>query len=218
MFSLLSSFTSLSDFTHLARCPKVLVRITIPKSDTELSLWLDNANQVGEPGEYIDDVLARYEHCSTKNSIEHDYVMLLLQAAEQGYDDAVDELWALADAEYFESQGLEQLNRDEMIAARAEFTAKKYQLAHKAALVGGEQSLERLIKGYQQLDPATGGQNYMKALGYADFALLTTQNNDFYRKAVWFKQWLSQRMNYDELVQAQVFTESLLIEAAHGSD
>ena len=38
----------------------------IPTNDTELSLWLDNANQVGEPSEYVDDVLARYEHCSTK--------------------------------------------------------------------------------------------------------------------------------------------------------
>ncbi|MEE2023561.1 hypothetical protein [Alkalimonas mucilaginosa] len=84
--------------------------------------------------------------------------------------------------------------------------------------MGGEQSLERLIRGFQQLDPVTGGQGFIKALGYADFALLITPNNDFYRKADWFKQRLSQRMNYDELVQAQLFTESLLAEAANGSD
>lgn len=187
-----------------------------PGSDTELSLWLDNANQAGEPSEYVEDVLARYERCSKHAATEQNYVVLLLKAAEQGSDDAVSELWAIADPEYFESMGFKQLSRDELIAERAVFTKKKYELAHAAALLGGEQSLERLIKGYQHFDLVTNGQSYYKSVAYADFAMSITQNNDFYRKVDWIKQRISKGMSHDELEQARTLTEKLLAEAVDG--
>lgn len=57
-----------------------------------------------------------------------------------------------------------QLTRDETIANRVKFTEKKFTLAHAVALQGGEESLNRLIKGYQHFDPVTRGQSYYKAV------------------------------------------------------
>lgn len=186
---------------------------SVPKSAAELSLWLDNANRVGEPNELIEDVIARYEQCLKHAGEAQNYVVLLLKAAEQGSDEAVSELWAMGDAEYFDSLGFKHLNRDQLIAERLAFTQKKYDLAHIAALLGGEQSLERLITGYRHFDPVTHGQSYYKSVAYADFAMSTTRNNDFHRKVDWIKQRLLNSMSNDEVEQAQSLTEKLLAEA-----
>lgn len=190
----------------------------VPKSDSELSLWLDDANRAGEPNEFIEDVIARYERCPKHAAEEQNYVVLLLKAAEQGSDDAVSELWAIAEPEYFDSMDFRQLSRDELITERLAFTQKKYDLAHATALLGGEQSLERLIKGYQHFDLATHGQSYYKSVAYANFAMATTRNNDFHRKVDWIKQRLLKSMSNDELDQAQSLTEKLLAEAMNGQN
>lgn len=189
---------------------------SVPKSDSELSVWLDEANSVGEPNEYIEDVLARFDLCSKQPNVEYNYIDLLLIAAEQGSDDAVSLLWAIGEQEYFENLGQEQLSREARIAARVAFTYKKYDLAHKVALQGGEQSLEKLVKGYQHFDPATNGQSYYKSVAYANYAMAITRNNDLYRKVDWIKQRLLNNMsNYDQ-DQAQMMTEKLLSEALIG--
>lgn len=189
---------------------------SVPKSDSELSLWLDKANSAGEPNEYIEDVIARFDQCSKHREDEQNYIALLLIAAEQGSDDAVSLLWAIGEREYFESFGTMQFSREERIAVRVAFTQKKYELAHKVALQGGEQSLERLVKGYQHFDPATNGQSYYKSVAYANYAMTTTRNNDLYRKVDWVKQRLLNSMSNDELDQAQMLTEKLLSEALIG--
>lgn len=186
---------------------------SVPKSDSELSIWLDKANSVGEPNEYIEDVIARFDQCSKQPKDEQNYIDLLLIAAEQGSDDAVSSLWAIGEREYFEQFGTIQLTREEKIAAREEFTQKKYDLAHKVAMQGGELSLERLVIGYRNFDPATNGQSYYKSVAYANYVMATTRNNDLYRKVDWIKQRLLNSMSSDELDQAQMLTEKLLSEA-----
>lgn len=189
---------------------------SVPKSDSELSIWLDNANNVGEPNEYIEDVIGRFDQCSKLPEDEQNYINLMLIAAEQGSDDAVSLLWAIGEQEYFESFGAKQFSREERIATRVAFTQKKYDLAHKVALRGGEQSLERLVKGYQNFDPATNGQSYYKSVAYANFAMAITRNNDLHRKVDWIKQRLLTSMSNDEQDQAQILTGKLLSEALIG--
>ena len=189
---------------------------SVPKFDSELSIWLDNANNVGEPNEYIEDVIGRFDQCSKLPEDEQNYINLLLIAAEQGSDDAVSLLWAIGEREYFESFGAMQFSREERIAARVAFTQKKYDLAHKVALRGGEQSLERLVKGYQNLDPATNAQSYYKSVAYANYAMAITRNNDLHRNVDWIKQRLLTSMSNDEQDQAQILTEKLLSEALIG--
>lgn len=189
---------------------------SVPKSDSELSVWLDEANSVGEPNEYIEDFLARFDLCSKQPKVEYNYTDLLLIAAEQGSDDAVSLLWAIGEQEYFENVGKVQLSREARIAARVAFTHKKYDLAHKVALQGGEQSLEKLVEGYQHFDPATNGQSYYKSVAYANYAMAITRNNDLYRKVDWIKQRLLNNMSNYEQDQAQMMTEKLLSEALIG--
>tara|TARA_R110002126_G_scaffold8953_7_gene41162 strand:+ start:4505 stop:5341 length:837 start_codon:yes stop_codon:yes gene_type:complete len=185
----------------------------VPKTDIELSSWLDSAKQSGEPQSLIENILGRYEQCSALASLEQNYVVLLLEAAEQGADDAVALFWSLSDAEYFEAMALSHMSRDEKIANRSAFTKKKFGLAHAVALKGGEKSLHRLIRDYQHYDPFTEGQSYYKSVAYADFALATTGDNDFFRKIDWIKQRLLNKMSHEEIELARVLTEKLLAEA-----
>ena len=185
----------------------------VPKNDIELSSWLDKAKQSGEPQSYIDGVLGSYERCSELAFTEQNYVVLLLEAAEQGADDAVGLFWSLSDAEYFEAMHLSYMSRDEKIANRSGFIKKKFELAHAVALKGGEKSLHRLIRDYQQYDPFTEGQSYYKSVAYADFALATTRDNDFFRKVDWIKQRLLNKMSHEEIELARILTEQLLAEA-----
>ncbi|CAM5195228.1 hypothetical protein [Alishewanella longhuensis] len=210
--------TELSTSEIFALATELRLCKSVPKSDSELSLWLDKANSLGEPIEFIDDTVARYEQCLKHSNEERNYMALLLNAAEQGSDDAVSLLWSIGEQEYFESFGTVQFSREERIAARVAFTQKKYDLAHKVALQGGEHSVEKLVKGYQHFDPATNGQSYYKSVAYANYTMATTRNNDLYRKVDWIKQRLLNSMSNDELEQAQMLTEKLLSESLTGQN
>jgi hypothetical protein len=183
---------------------------TIPKTQDDLDGWLTKANEVGEPDEYIEDVLFRFEQCSQFNFMTDDFVELLFKAIELGSDNAVAELWAVSDREYFQSKGLDELNRADTIEQREKFNKLKYRLSESVALTGGEHALLRLVKGYQNYDPDTGNPNYIKAIAYADFGLNIVESNDVYLKLDFMKQRISQSMDLLALEQAQKLTESLL--------
>ncbi|GAB2991074.1 hypothetical protein [Psychrosphaera aestuarii] len=183
---------------------------TIPKTQDELDDWLIKANEVGEPHEYIEDVLLRFEQCSPFQFISEDFVELLFLAIELGYDNAIAELWAVSDNEYLQSKGLDELNREETIEQRVEFNKLKYRLSERIALAGGENALLRLVKGYQNDDPDTGKPNYIKAIAYADFGLNIVKSNDVYLKLDFMKRRISLNMDLQSLEEAQTLTESLL--------
>ncbi len=183
---------------------------TIPKTQDDLDDWLSKANEVGEPYEYIEDVLFRFERCSQFNFRSDDFVDLLFKAIELGSDNAVAELWAVSDREYFQSKGLDEFNREDIIEQRVKFNKLKYRLSENIALTGGEHALLRLVEGYQNYDPDTGNPNYIKAIAYADFGLNIVKSNDVYLKLDFMKQRISQSMDLRALEQAQKLTESLL--------
>jgi hypothetical protein len=182
----------------------------IPKTQDELDDWLNKANEAGETYEYIEDVLSRFERCSQISFISDDFVKLLVKAIKLGSDNAVTELWAISDKEYFQSKGLVELNREEIIEQRIKFNKLKFQLSESIALTGGEQSILRLVKEYQYYDPDSGNPNYLKAIAYADFGLKIVEDNDIYLKLNFIKQRISQNMEFHDIEQAQVLTEKLL--------
>ena len=202
-----SVFTSeeyLFEAKEIRRCK------TIPKTQDELDDWLSSADEVGEPYEYIEDVLSRFERCSQFNLISGDFVELLVKAIKLGSDNAMTELWAISDKEYFQSKGLLELSREEKIEQRIKFNKLKFQLSESIALTGGEQSILRLVKEYQYYDPDSGNPNYLKAIAYADFGLKIVEDNDIYLKLDFVKQRISQNMEFHDIEQAQVLTEKLL--------
>jgi|TARA_Y100000589_G_C27129655_1_gene620029 hypothetical protein len=183
---------------------------TIPKTQDELDDWLSKANELGEPYEYIEDVLSRFEHCTHFNFISDDFVELLVKAIKLGSDNAVIELWAISDKEYFQSKGLLELSREETIEHRIKFNKLKFQLSESIALTGGEQSILRLAKEYQNYDPDSGEPSYLKALAYANFGLKIVKDNDIYLKLDFIQRRISQDMKFQDIEQAQVLTENFL--------
>ena len=86
----------------------------------------------------------------------------------------------------------------------------KYRLSESVALTGGEQSILRLVKEYQNYDPDTGNPNYLKVIAYADFGLKIVEDNDIYLKLDFIKQRIHQNMEFQDIEQAQMLTEKLL--------
>lgn len=183
---------------------------SIPKTKDKLDEWLINANEVGEPSEYIEDVLSRFEHC-LQHKFKHDnFLAPLIEAIKLGSDNAVEEFWTISEKEFFNSKNLLVRDREEIVTQRAEFNRLKYQFSKNVALTGGEQAILRLIKGYQHYDPDSGNSNYVKAIAFANYGLAITQNNEFYLKLDFIKQRILKGMDTEELQQAQTLTKSLL--------
>ncbi|NNG43241.1 hypothetical protein HJP15_09980 [Pseudoalteromonas sp. NEC-BIFX-2020_002] len=202
--ALVSAEEYLFEAKEIRRCS------AIPKTQDELDNWLGNANEVGEPYEYIEDVLSLFERCSQISFISDDFIELLVKAIKLGSDDAMTELWAISDKEYFQSKGLLELNREKTIEQRIKFDSLKFQLSESVALTGGEQSILRLVKEYQNYDPDTGNPNYLKAIAYADFGLKIVEDNDIHLKLDFIKLRITQNMEFQDIEQAQVLTEKLL--------
>lgn len=182
----------------------------LPKTEDELNVWLINANENGEPYEYIEDVLSRFEDCLQRDFNNHNFVEPLMKAIELGYDDAVAMLWTISEKEYFDSQHLLNLNREETIMQRDKFNKLKYQLSESIAVAGGEQAILRLVQGYQHYDPDSGNPNHLKVVAYADFGLKITQNDSFYLKLDFIKQRTLKNINALERQKAHGLTNRLL--------
>ena len=119
-------------------------------------------------------------------------------------------LWNLSNKELIEGFGLEQLPRDKLVKQLANFRIEKYGITQRAALLGGEKSMLRLIRGFQHFDPATQGQSFEKSLAYTYLLLETTNDNDKHSKANWYRRSLEKRMTLDEINIASELAEELI--------
>ena len=200
----LSSQQLLESAKNIRRCKGV------PKTKNELTVWIDKATSIGEPYEFIEDVSSRFALCSDLKHEEHNFIKILLLAIEKGSDDALNELWAVSDIEYFESTGVDTTSKQAVFEHRVKFTNMKYALAQKLAMNGGEKSQLRLIKGFQNFDPATLQPNIVKAVAFAEYAMQTTNNNEFYLKASFIKNNLMNKMSALQLEQAEDLTQRLI--------
>ena len=200
----LSSHQLLESAKNIRRCKGV------PKTRDELTVWINKATSIGEPYEFIEDVSSRFALCSELKNEEHNFIKILLLAIEKGSDDALNELWAVSDIEYFESTGVDTTSKQAVFEHRVKFINMKYALAQKLAINGGEKSQLRLIKGFQNFDPATLQPNIVKAVAFAEYAMQTTNNNEFYLKVSFIKNNLLNKMSALQLEQAEDLTQRLI--------
>ncbi|MCF2906985.1 hypothetical protein L1285_01330 [Pseudoalteromonas sp. DL2-H2.2] len=175
----------------------------VPRNDEAFNQWLEEALSRDEVHEIIETMKTRYQRCLNNTSRDENYVQKLINAAKMGSDKAADTLWRLAPAEVHQALNFSKLTRDEQVARMKAFTAQKYQVTEQAALLGGEKATLQLIRGYQYLDPDTGGQNYIQALAYSHYFLQTRQDSEVYSRVEWTRNYLEQRMTLDEITQAQ---------------
>ncbi|MCG7535524.1 hypothetical protein [Pseudoalteromonas sp. OOF1S-7] len=175
----------------------------VPRNDEAFNQWLEEALSRDEVHEIIETMTTRYQHCLNNTSRDENYVQKLINAAKMGSDKAADTLWRLAPTEVHQALNFSTLTRDEQVARMKVFTAQKYQVTEQVALLGGEKATLQLIRGYQYLDPDTGGQNYIQALAYSHYFLQTYQDSEVYSRVEWTRNYLEQRMTRDEITLAQ---------------
>lgn len=181
----------------------------VPRTDKAFNQWLEQALSRDEVHEIIETMKARYQRCLSNTNRDENYVEKLIHAAQMGSDKAADTLWLLAPAEVHQALNFSTLTRDEQVAQMKAFTAQKYQVTEQVALLGGEKATLQLIRGYQHLDPDTGGQNYIQALAYSHYFLQTRQDSEVYSRVEWTRRHLEQRMTLDEITQAQQLASEL---------
>lgn len=185
----------------------------IPHTKDALNSFLNHANEGGEPAQYINDVVNRFEFCKKFADIKVNYIQRLINEAEQGSVESLNEFWKIPVTEYAEVMGLDPQSRSDFIVNRRTFLSTKYRLAEKLALLGNEDATLKLVKSYQSYDPASLKPSYVKSLAYADFGLQTTQDNEYYLKLNWFKQRLLVSATPDEIELANSITYQLLSKA-----
>lgn len=190
----------------------------IPRTKDALDIFLDQANANGEPIQYIEDVLNRFEFCKQYAHINQNYIQLLINDADQGSIESLNEIWKVPESEFFEIMALEIQSREDVIFNRNEFSKVKYRLAQKLAISGNEEAILKLVNSYQRYDPDSQKPNYVKSLAYANFGLQLTQDNDYYLKLDWFKQRILKNSSPEEIELAVSITERLLSEAERGGN
>ncbi|MCO7187549.1 MULTISPECIES: hypothetical protein [unclassified Pseudoalteromonas] len=181
----------------------------VPRTDKAFNQWLDEALSRDEVHTIVETMKARYQRCLGDTNRDENYVEKLMQAAQMGSDEAADTLWRLAPTEVHQALKFSTLTRDEQVARMKAFTAQKYLVTEQVALLGGEKATLQLIRGYQYLDPDTGGQNYIQALAYSHYFLQTRQDSEVYSRVEWTRRYLEQRMTLDEITQAQQLANKL---------
>ncbi|RZM73146.1 hypothetical protein [Pseudoalteromonas rubra] len=189
--------------TQFKQAMKIRQCRNVPRNDQAFNQWLEEALSRDEVHEIIETMKTRYQRCLNNTSRDENYVQKLINAAKMGSDKAADTLWRLAPAEVHQALNFSTLTRDEQVARMKAFTAQKYQVTEQVALLGGEKATLQLIRGYQYLDPDTGGQNYIQALAYSHYFLQTRQDSEVYSRVEWTRNYLEQRMTLDEITQAQ---------------
>lgn len=187
----------------------------IPKTEDELDSFLTQATEKREPFQYIEDIANKFELCSRVSNTEQNYIQLLIDAANEGSIDSLNEIWKIPETEYFDVMKIDSNSKEDVILNRKAFAKTKYRLAEKLALNGNEEAVLKLVAAYQHYDPVEQRPNYVKSLGYADFGLQTTQDNEYYLKLNWFKQRMLSNSSQEEVESASSITEQLLKKAMH---
>ncbi len=217
-----SSRTELSPGNHaidaeeLLSTAKIISKCKgIPRTDDALSDWLNTAYENDEYDFRIDSVLSRFEQCKLVPA-KADYISKYIIAAEMGLGEAGTALWHITETDYMQQMGFSNLDRSEFIKKKNDFINLKYRLVERLAVSGHENSMRIIASAYWRFDPATGGQNYSKALAYTNFFLAITSNNDSYRKVDWVKQRNIKKMTQKEIDEASILSIAL-IESLKGS-
>ncbi|MCG7541601.1 hypothetical protein EXT48_20825 [Pseudoalteromonas sp. CO348] len=189
---------------------KIRICRRVPKTQSELDTWAEQAHANDEYYEIIDSMYRKFKVCLGSADRDGPYVDMLIEAAEKGSDKAVSLLWLLGDVELVDELKLKDVPRDEQVSRRQAFIATKYRLAHKVALQGGENSMLKLISGFQHLDPQTGGQDYVKSLAFAYFFVEVVSNSDVFGRVEWTIRDLEGKMSPEEITQANELTRDFL--------
>lgn len=190
----------------------------VPRTKDTLDTFLYQANANGEPNQYIEDVLNRFEFCLQYTHINQNYIELLINDAAQGSIESLNEIWKIPEAEYFEVMKLELQSKEDIIFNRQEFLKVKYRLAQILAISGSEEAILKLVNSYQHYDPNRQKPNFVKSLAYANFGLQMTQDNDYYLKLDWFKQKILNNSSPEEIELAASITAQLLRETESGGN
>ena len=77
---------------------------SVPKTREALTIWIDEANNLGEPQAYIEQVVNRYETCAEAPNASP--LAILIEAIDLGSEQAVIELWTWSEQEFFNAQQL----------------------------------------------------------------------------------------------------------------
>ena len=192
-------------YSLLARCEGV------PSSREKLAQWLDKAILMNEPESLVEYTLTHFDSCiGIAQELKDRALVYLLQAAELGNVEAMEQVYFVHESDYMTSFGFRGLTREHYILKRDAFKSQKYTLLHQAVSNGSYHALALLGHAYQTFDPETRGVSHVKALGHYLAFLTFAQDNEQYNKVYDAAQQLQTKMLDEDILNATSEAENII--------
>ena len=180
-----------------------------PTDSIALEKKLEQAYEFSDSGRAVDNITEKYEYCSgIEQKQRNQFYSYLKAAANNGYV-AAQEVFGRITPEFFmESQGYEDLEREEYIVMRDNFIEQKIGFLEQAAQNGSITALVRLSR--MNRSQKLGDNGYVKSFAFNQLILELTQNNEIYNRYSWLQQKQYSQLTSDDIDNAFSMSEQWL--------
>ena len=180
-----------------------------PTDDISLEQKLEQAYEYSDSELAVSNITEKYQYCSgIEQKQRNQFYRYLEDAANNGYVAALEGIGRITPEYFMESQGYEDLERDEFIIMRDNFIEQKIGFLERAAQNGSIKALVRL-SGMNK-SQKFGEHGYVKSFGFNQLILELTQNNEIYNRYSRYQQMLHSQLTSAEIESAFAMSEQWL--------
>lgn len=180
-----------------------------PADDIALEKKLEQANEFSDSELAVGRITEKYEYCSGIDQKQRNQFYSYSEAAANNGYVAAQEVIGRTTPEFFmESQGYEDLEREEFIRMRDNFIKQKIEFLEQAAQNGSIKALVSL--SHMNRAQKIGEKGYVKSFAFNQLILELTQNNEIYNRYSRYQQKLHSQLTSDEIDNAFAMSEEWL--------
>jgi len=180
-----------------------------PSTQEGFDQALLEAQELGESDKYLQNLNRRFEFCHGIDKPKRDQFYQFLETASNGgYVPAQEALGRISAVTFMETQGYNDLPREQYIETRDQFIEDKIRYLESASSNGSMRAVARLANMYNSQN--YGANGLMKAYAYNNVILEFTDNNKLYDRYTWFQQHLESKISQQEIEQALEISSKII--------
>ena len=180
-----------------------------PEDDIALEKKLEQVSEFSDSERAVAIILERYEYCSgIVQKQRNQFYKYSESAANNGYVPAQEDIGKTTPEFFMESQGHEDLEREEFIIIRDNFIKQQVIFLEQAAQNGSIKALTRLSR--MNRSQKLGGNGYAKSFAFNQLILELTQDNKTYDMYSRYQQKLHSQLTSEEIDDAFAMSDEWL--------
>ncbi|MCJ8319039.1 MAG: hypothetical protein MJK12_05370 [Colwellia sp.] len=180
-----------------------------PADDIALEKQLDQATEFSDSELAVERITEKYQYCSgIEQKQSKQFYHYSEAAANNGYVAAQEVIGRITPEFFMQSQGYENLERDEFIIMRDNFIDQKIAFLQQAAQNGSIEALGRLSR--MNRSQKIGANGYVKSFGFNQLILELTQSNEIYNRYSEYQQKLHSQLTSEEIDNGFAMSEQWL--------